>query len=104
MEPGVFVPRRRTELLVREAAELLGPHATVVDVGCGSGAVGAALRSIADIDLWAVDVDPAAVACARRNVGASVLAGDLYEPLPHHLRGRVNVIVANTPYVPTDAI
>ncbi len=54
----------------------------------------------------AVDVDPAAVACARRNIGGSgqVHAGNLYEPLPSGLRGRVELLVANAPYVPTAEI
>jgi release factor glutamine methyltransferase len=104
VDAGVFVPRRRTELLVREAAALLRPHATVVDLGCGSGAVGAALRSMKTIDLYAVDIDPAAVECAQRNLGPVVFHGDLYEALPADLRGQLDVVVANTPYVPTDAI
>lgn len=103
VEAGVFVPRQRTELLVRRAMALIdGPHATVVDLGCGSGAVGAAIGAR---ELYAVDIDPAAVACARRNVDPErVLLGDLYEPLPARLKGRVDVIVANAPYVPTEAI
>ena len=104
VDPGVFVPRRRTELLVREATAVLRPHATVIDLGCGSGAVGAALRSKVSVNLYAIDVDPAAVACAERNLGPVVHQGDLYQPLPDGLRGRVSVIVANTPYVPTEAI
>jgi len=53
----------------------------------------------------AVDLDPAAVLCARRNVrGGRVYEGDLYEPLPAALRGRVDVLVANAPYVPTEAV
>lgn len=56
--------------------------------------------------MYAVDVDPAAVRCAHRNVttGGQVYEGDLYEPLPARLRGRVDVLVANAPYVPTGAI
>jgi release factor glutamine methyltransferase len=118
VDPGVFVPRRRTEHLVRESSQVLRqyplgvspnpgpmpPIATVVDLGCGSGAVGLALTLQRNIILFPVDIDPAAVACAQRNVGDDVLCGDLYEPLPDELRGRVDVIVANTPYVPTDAI
>jgi release factor glutamine methyltransferase len=104
VSPGVFVPRRRTELMVREALAVLTPHATVVDLGCGSGAVGAAVRATVDIELSAVDVDPAAVACAERNVGPVVRLGDLYQPLDRALRGRVDAILANAPYVPTDAI
>jgi release factor glutamine methyltransferase len=107
MEPGVFVPRRRTELLVREAAALARPGAVVVDLCCGSGAVGAALAAtVGGIQLYAVDIDPAAVRCARRNVVGSgrVYEGDLYEPLPSALRGRVDVLAVNAPYVPTDAV
>jgi release factor glutamine methyltransferase len=108
VRPGVFVPRRRTECLVRRAAALAPPRATVVDLCCGCGAIGAALAATADVAaLYAVDIDPAAVACARENVaatGGTVLLGDLYAPLPRRLRGRVDVLVANVPYVPTGAL
>ena len=107
---GVFVPRRRTEFLVRQAASLaeaagpVRPVTVVVDLCCGSGAVGAALAAaLGRVELHAVDIDPAAVACARRNVapaGGHVYQGDLYQPLPGTLRGRVDVLVANPPYVP----
>jgi release factor glutamine methyltransferase len=103
---GVFVPRRRTESLVAEAAALAGPRAVVVDLCCGSGAVAAALTARLDTpDVHAVDVDPAAVACARRNLpGAEVHTGDLFGALSAALRGRVDLLVANVPYVPSDAI
>ena len=108
VDPGVFVPRRRTELLVHEAAALASPGAVVLDVCCGSGAVGAALAAqLGRVELHAVDVDPSAVRCARRNVaaaGGQVYEGDLYQPLPARLRGRVDLVVANAPYVPTDSI
>lgn len=108
VDPGVFVPRRRTEFLVRQAAALAGPRPVVVDLCCGSGAVGAALVAALDrVELHAADIDPVAVRCARRNVagaGGQVYEGDLYEPLPATLRGRVDVLVANAPYVPTEAI
>ncbi len=58
-------------------------------------------------ELVASDVDPAAVACARRNVepaGGTVVEGDLDSALPDRLRGRVDVITCNAPYVPTGAI
>ncbi|KAF0964034.1 putative protein N(5)-glutamine methyltransferase [Rhodococcus sp. T7] len=107
VDPRVFVPRRRTAFLVEQAAALACPHAVVVDLCCGSGAVGAALADTLDgIELCAVDIDPAAVRCARRNLAepARVFEGDLYAPLPPALRGRIDVLVANAPYVPTDAI
>lgn len=110
VRPGVFVPRRRSELLVRLAANALAgsasPHPVVVDLCCGSGALGAALRQrVPGIDLHAADVDGECVACARDNLpGAGVHLGDLWEALPGRLRGNVAVALANAPYVPTDAI
>lgn len=109
--PGVFVPRRRTEFLAKQAIGLAAPDAVVLDMCCGAGPVGAAaLAARPGVDLYAVDIDPVAVGCARRNVAAAggqedqVYAGDLYEPLPAELRGRIAVLVANAPYVPTEAI
>jgi release factor glutamine methyltransferase len=130
--PGVFVPRRRTEFLVRQAAVLArgdtllpgdtpdpdGPRPSregmarpgdvIVDLCCGAGAIGAALAAAVDrAEVHAADIDPAAVRCARRNLPGPwghVYQGDLYEPLPAALRGRVAVLVANVPYVPTEEI
>jgi len=108
VEPGVFVPRRRTEFLVEQAVAVAPPRAVVVDLCCGSGAVGAALAAALDhAELHAVDVEPAAVRCARRNLAAAggrVYEGDLYQPLPPGLQGRVDLLVANVPYVPTGEI
>jgi release factor glutamine methyltransferase len=130
VEPGVFVPRRRTEFLVREAAALLhrfggavspaggrpppvGPAAgrspaVVVDLCCGSGAVGAGVAAmVGRVDLYAVDIDPVAVRCARGNLtayGGQVYQGDLYQPLPDTIRGRVDLLVVNAPYVPTEEL
>ena len=109
--PGVFVPRRRTQVLAREAialARLAEPTVVVVELCCGSGAMGAALvAALGRLELYGVDIDPGAVRCARRNISPAdgqVLEGDLYAPLPATLRGRVDVLVVNAPYVPTEAI
>jgi release factor glutamine methyltransferase len=76
----------------------------VVDLCCGSGVIAAVLAAqLRDIELYAADVDPVAVACARRNldsVGGQVFAGDLFGALPTSLRGRIDILTANTPYVP----
>jgi release factor glutamine methyltransferase len=109
VEPGVFVPRRRTELLVREAvAAAAAGRPVVVDLCCGTGAVGVAVaRALGDAELHAADLDPAAVRCARRNLaplGGAVHRGDLYAALPAGLRGRVDLLLANAPYVPTAAV
>jgi release factor glutamine methyltransferase len=104
--PGVFVPRRRTEFLVRQALAVAGPGAVIVDLCCGAGAIGAALAAAVDrAEVHAADIDPAAIRCARRNLpGGHVYQGDLYAPLPARLRGRVAVLTANVPYVPSEEI
>jgi release factor glutamine methyltransferase len=105
VDPGVFVPRRRTEFLVQQAAVLARPGDIVVDLCCGAGAIGAALAAAVDqAEVHAVDIDPAAVRCARRNVTGHVYQGDLYQPLPARLRGRAGIVAANVPYVPTGEI
>ncbi len=114
-DPGVFVPRRRSEFLVSQAAarcgHLAGPGASgavVVDMCCGTGAIGLAVASILGrAELHAADVDPQAVRCARANLGpygGHVYLGDLYEALPGALRGTVDLLVANAPYVPTGEV
>ena len=114
LEPGVFVPRRRTEALAAEAIRLAGAIAdagrpsVVVDLCCGAGAIGAAvIDAVGEVELTAADVDPAAVLAARRNLeplGARVVAGDLFDALPRDLLGRVDVLAVNAPYVPTAEI
>ncbi|WP_052230058.1 putative protein N(5)-glutamine methyltransferase [Streptomyces sp. CT34] len=115
VDPGVFVPRRRTEFLLGQAVDLVrrsaartGRGTVAVDLCCGSGAVGAALAAAVDgVELSAADIEPAAVRCARRNVaaaGGQVYEGDLFAPLPARLRGRIDVLVANVPYVPTEEV
>jgi release factor glutamine methyltransferase len=104
---GVFVARRRSELLVREAVGSSPRASVVVDLCCGTGAVGLAVATaLPDARLWCTDVEPAAVACATANVGdrGTVLAGDLFGALPHELIGQVDLLLVNAPYVPTDAI
>jgi release factor glutamine methyltransferase len=114
VDPGVFVPRRRTEFLVEQAIAVARPGDVIVDLCCGAGAIGIALAAaVPRAELHAADIDPAAVRCARRNVAAfasslglvaRVYQGDLYQPLPAGLRGRIAVLVANVPYVPTEEI
>lgn len=100
LRPGVFIPRVRSELLVRAAVRRAGE--VVVDLCCGSGALGLAVRTQRpDTRLYAADVDPVAVACARDNLGGDVFQGDLFGALPGDLRGRVDVLMANVPYVAT---
>lgn len=125
--PGVFVPRQRSVFMVEQAMAALAGRAVrgglppvIVDLCCGSGALGAAVvrrfqggapqpagQQHRPCELHATDVDPAAVACAAKNVsafGGDTYCGNLFDPLPKRLRGRVDVIVANAPYVPAGAL
>ncbi len=108
VDEGVFVPRQRTAFLVDLGTARIRPDSTVLDLCCGCGAIGLALATrVPDIELYATDVEGIAVECARRNLepsGGQVFLGDLFAPLPDTLRGSVDLIAANVPYVPTDAI
>lgn len=102
--PGVFVPRRRTELLARETIAATPPDGRVLDLCCGIGAVAAAISEARpDAEIHLSDIDPFAVDCARRNVpSATAHVGDLFAPLPQGTQ--FDVIAVNAPYVPTDKI
>ncbi len=104
VDPGVFVPRPHSETLARRAASLLPAAGIAVDLCTGSGAVAAVLRSARPRSTVAgTDVDPVAVACAGRN-GVRALLGDLDAPLPRSWRGRIDVVTAVAPYVPTEEL
>ncbi|WP_406675264.1 putative protein N(5)-glutamine methyltransferase [Nonomuraea sp. N2-4H] len=117
VEPGVFVPRPRTEFLIGRAVALareVPGRPVILDMCCGTGAMGAAITAAlagtvegptGRVELHAADLDPAAVRCARRNLpGACVYQGDLYDPLPPSLRGRVDILIASPPYVPSESL
>jgi release factor glutamine methyltransferase len=136
VDPGVFVPRRRSEFLVSVAVDFVRSRETaaeapvIVDLCCGTGALGLAVAGgtytdfgldkaghtgaaddpnsvYPDRQLYAAELDPVAVACARRNVepaGGRVYQGDLFAALPAALRGRVDVLICNAPYVPSSEI
>ena len=120
VDPGVFVPRRRSEFLVSVAVGLArlraadGRAPMIIDLCCGTGALGLAVAAglAGRAELHAADLDPAAVACARRNIEPAasgdagrvtghVYVGDLFEALPGGLRGRADILICNAPYVPT---
>jgi release factor glutamine methyltransferase len=107
VSPGVFVPRPETEVLVETAlATIEGVHGpVVVDVGTGTGAVALAIKhERADARVWATDVSEAAVTLAQDNAArlsldVDVRVGDLLDPIPPDLAGRVDLLVSNPPYV-----
>jgi release factor glutamine methyltransferase len=99
--PGVYVPRWQTIELARRAVSRLKDGGTAVDVCTGSGALAMALqRGHPGARVFATDIDPRAVACARAN-GVDCSLGDLFSPLPDDIVGAVDVVVAVPPYVPT---
>lgn len=106
--PEIFIPRYRTEFLASQAIALCESDSIVLDLCCGSGAIGLSMITlIPTLELVASDVDPVAVRCATQNLapfGVSVFEGDLFESIPNEFMGEVDVLVANAPYVPTDEI
>ena len=101
---GVFVPRVRAAVLVDVAAAGLAPR-IAVDLGCGSGAIAAALRvRFPGAEVHACDLDPVALEFAGANGtrhGFAVHAGDWWNALPRGLHGRIDLAVAYLPHVPT---
>lgn len=110
VRPGVFVPRPETELLVEHALSEVGDREdpVVIDVGTGTGAIALAVKDERpDATVFATDLSAEAVELARANaarlgLAVTVLEGDLLEPLPVDLRGWVDVVVSNPPYVPAE--
>jgi release factor-specific protein-(glutamine-N5) methyltransferase len=113
VRPGVFIPRPETEVLVDAVLEYLDrsgiAEPVIVDLCTGSCAIAASIaHERASARVYATEIVPATGAVARANAeraGVSarvdVLDGDLFAPLLPELRGRVDVVVANPPYIPT---
>ena len=105
VEPGVFLPRQRTEFLVERAIALGSRGDTLLDICCGSGAIGVAVAAgLGRADLHATDIDPAAVRCAAKNVERGWRADVSGRPVrtsPPLAEERFDLILANAPYVPT---
>lgn len=107
VRPGVFVPRPETEVLVEHALESLGEaeDPVVVDVGTGTGAIALAIKDERpDTVVYATDLSLEAVELARANASrleldVRILEGALLEPLPSELRGWVDLVVSNPPYL-----
>lgn len=105
VRPGVFIPRPETEVLAGEAIDRTPRGGIVVEPCTGTGAVACAVADeAAPGRVHATDVSADAVALADENaqlagVDVQVARGDLLDPVPHTLRGRIDVLVANPPYL-----
>lgn len=109
----VLIPRPETEQVVQHALDemrrLGKSHPVAIDLGTGSGAIAISLAVEGRAaEVWATDRSPEALAVARANLtGAGTLVanrvqiveGSWYSPLPASLRGRVDLIVSNPPYI-----
>ena len=107
----VLIPRPETELVVDvalERVERIRSEPTIVDIGTGSGAIILAIAShVERADLWATEVNSAALDVARKNAErlehertVTFVQGDLLAPISR----RVDMIVSNPPYIPTAQI
>jgi release factor glutamine methyltransferase len=109
--PGVLVPRPETETLVDVVLELVdGVDSPVIaDIGTGAGGIALAIATKRpDAEVIATDISEQALSFARRNAKRLDLdvwfaSGDLLDALPSAVRGRVDVIASNPPYVPDGA-
>ena len=114
VDQRVLIPRPETEVvagLALDAAGALDRPAVVVDLGTGSGAI--ALSVAAErwphVEVWATDASADALAVARANLAGlgrrgsvvRLVEGDWFDALPEDLRGRIDVVVSNPPYVAT---
>ena len=103
--PGVFIPRPETELVAERAIDLLPQDGTLVDLGTGSGAIALSVaHERPDARVFATEADPGAFPWALRNrdrlaPSVEIFQGDLFENLPEQLRGEIDVVVSNPPYV-----
>jgi release factor glutamine methyltransferase len=104
VDRGVYVPRPQSELIARRAVDALPARGAAADLCTGSGAIAVALRHARPgARVVATDIDAAACRCAESN-GVETYQGHLAERVPEELVGRLDVVVAVVPYVPTDEL
>lgn len=113
VRPGAFVPRQSSEWTVEQAVRRLRPRRRPVhvDVATGIGPIALAVASeVPKAKVHGTDLMPAGLRQARRNArelglrNATFHAGDLLDPLPAGLKGRVDVVTGHIPYVPVDEV
>jgi release factor glutamine methyltransferase len=118
LDRRVLIPRPETEVVTEHAlaehdrslAARTGGQGVVVDLGTGSGAIALSIAcERPGAAVWATDRSADALAVARANCAGlgrvarhvTLLEGSWFDPLPASLRGGVDVVVSNPPYVAT---
>ena len=105
VDPRVLIPRPETEYMFELVVEMLEDPKVIVDLCTGSGSLALALVStFPDATVYATDLSQDAVSVARENaatnnVDVEILVGDLFDPLPGDIRGRVDLVISNPPYI-----
>jgi release factor glutamine methyltransferase len=110
---GVFIPRDSSEFLAEQAIRRLRRRRSPVhvDIATGGGPVALAVaREVPRARSFGSDIAKDAIAVARRNAKAlgvtnvTFAVGDLFGPVPKHLRGAVDVVTLHPPYVAKDEL
>ena len=105
VDPRVLVPRPETEYILTQAIAAVDDPSIVVDLCTGSGNLALGLAAtFPQATVYAVDLSPGAVAVAQSNthrlrLDVEVLVGDLFDPLPQSIKGQVDLLVSNPPYL-----
>lgn len=114
--PAVLIPRPDTELMVETALEYLKKsdkgNPLAVDVGTGSGAIAVSLAYLVPgLQVWAIDLSNEALEIAKQNARLHRVEdrihfrqGNLLKPMPLEMKGRISVMTANLPYIPSGDI
>jgi release factor glutamine methyltransferase len=113
VRPGAFVPRPSSELAVTRVLRALRRKRdpVVVDVCAGAGPIALAIADeIPGAEVWGADISEEGIRQGRHNArrlgieNVKFKTGDMYEPLPKRLEGKVDLIVGHVPYVPASEI
>lgn len=105
VDDRVLIPRPETEYLFEQVVGMVDDPMVIVDLCTGSGNLALALAStFPAADVYAVDVSGDATDVARANADHNelpvrVLTGDLFDALPERIKGSVDLLVSNPPYL-----
>jgi release factor glutamine methyltransferase len=108
VQPGVLIPRLDTEIVANTACEVYKQKKgdTVLEIGCGSGAIAITMAKEVRAKVTAVDINPLACELTKENashngVKVDVLCGDMFGPVK---KKKYHMIISNPPYIRSDEI